>query len=1263
MAEMASSIGNDAPEAIDDRLFRKNLDPASYHADEVQTVNATLAGAQENPATARFTDGKYVVVWQSTYNPSDPAPGIRARVFNGDGTQFTAGFTVNEDFSGYQQHPSVAVLNNGNFVVTWVNTGVDEDEENSISARIFSADGTAIVSEFPIENENVDRERDTSVIALENGGFVISWEELNSQSRDYNIRAAIFDADGTKTVDDFYINRETASYQENAELAALPDGKFIAIWKSYDGADPSGAGIKGRIFDANGRVIADEFLVNETTDGLQGFPSVAAREDGGFAVVWYTQEDGYDYKARIFNADGTEAASEFQINDADLRVGEDAAVAWLPGGQLLVAWRQYPSDTAQLINAEIKARIFNSDGSEAVPEFSVSSTDALSVPDISVFADGRFVISWQSDWDAVNATDILSRVFEFSEAGDDLPFTSEDNPVTLNVADLLANDGDADGDQLTFSLVDLTSEFGAALLYDETTGSLTYDPTVSAELQAMNAGDILEDEFVYTVSDGNGGSDQATVTLLVGGEDGVEGDTVVANDDLLASGGMTQNPELVARNEFTVNESDSRWHETPVVAQTTNGGSIVVWQVRSFGADGEDFGIRARILDANGSEVVSEFRIDSGAHGGGNPNISLLPDGKFVVAWSATDVSSSGNYYSQVKLRIFNGDGTVASEEFSASQTLANEELEQGLPTVTALEDGNFVVTWQTQTHELTVIHDWYTLRSTSYGKQAAIFDDHATRLVDDFQLSETESDTQALSSNVAAIPGGGFVAVWSSRENENDPEFGGIVARVFNSDGTESVSEFLVNATTSGNQSYPDVSVSSDGDFVVLWHSQGESDGDGFAHLRASIHHPDGSIAVSEFDVMSTTQQPPGAMYGEVEYLPNGQFVIAWNDYDAGLVTYQDVYAQVFNADGSAFTEPFLVNDHTAETQFDPFISVLDEDSFMIAWRSQDGSGTSDTNISAKIFDLTGTPIEAYYTTEDNPVAITSSVLLSNDDFGSETSFLFELSNPRSALGADLDYDNETGILTYNPTVSAALQTLAEGETYRDKFSYTLTSIDGKISRAEVVLVVGGLADDIDAGKEDNLIWGGTAADRLSGRNGNDTVLGGEGDDTIDGRAGHDTILGGDGNDTIYGKNGRDNLYGGDGDDHLYGGSASTSRDTLYGGSGRDVLVGGDGNNIIYGGLGADVFVLTAKSAGSSDQIHDFRHEEGDRIDISEFLDSAAPQEFSMADFVQITYETNNAKSVVWIDADGAGTLMDYEKHSIFHNLEAEITLDDFFF
>ena len=119
--------------------------------------------------------------------------------------------------------------------------------------------------------------------------------------------------------------------------------------------------------------------------------------------------------------------------------------------------------------------------------------------------------------------------------------------------------------------------------------------------------------------------------------------------------------------------------------------------------------------------------------------------------------------------------------------------------------------------------------------------------------------------------------------------------------------------------------------------------------------------------------------------------------------------------------------------------------------------------------------------------------------------------------------------------------------------------------------------------------------------------VEGRDGNDYINCLAGNDTILGGDGNDSLHGSTGNDSVVGGDGNDQLFG---ESGRDFLFGGAGDDTLIGGGHKDISTGGVGADHFVF-ANSFGP-DQITDFNHAEGDRIDFSGMTGSDEVKSFA---------------------------------------------------
>ena len=73
------------------------------------------------------------------------------------------------------------------------------------------------------------------------------------------------------------------------------------------------------------------------------------------------------------------------------------------------------------------------------------------------------------------------------------------------------------------------------------------------------------------------------------------------------------------------------------------------------------------------------------------PTITALPDGRFVVSW--TDNSASGGDMSSfaVRAQLFNADGSKSGAEFLVNTTTANGQLQ---PTITGLADGRFVISW-----------------------------------------------------------------------------------------------------------------------------------------------------------------------------------------------------------------------------------------------------------------------------------------------------------------------------------------------------------------------------------------------------------------------------------------------------------------------------------------------------------------------------------------------------------------------------------------
>ncbi|MDQ0136605.1 T1SS-143 domain-containing protein [Neorhizobium galegae] len=92
---------------------------------------------------------------------------------------------------------------------------------------------------------------------------------------------------------------------------------------------------------------------------------------------------------------------------------------------------------------------------------------------------------------------------------------SEDVTTTFAATLLTANDTDADGDALT--VISVTNSAAGATVTLNGDGTISFNASSSATLQALAAGETVTDTFSYTISDGHGGTSTAIATITING--------------------------------------------------------------------------------------------------------------------------------------------------------------------------------------------------------------------------------------------------------------------------------------------------------------------------------------------------------------------------------------------------------------------------------------------------------------------------------------------------------------------------------------------------------------------------------------------------------------------------------------------------------------------------------------------------------------------------------------------------------------------------
>ena len=146
------------------------------------------------------------------------------------------------------------------------------------------------------------------------------------------------------------------------------------------------------------------------------------------------------------------------------------------------------------------------------------------------------------------------------------------------------------------------------------------------------------------------------------------------------------------------------------------------------------------------------------------------------------------------------------------------------------LEDGGFVVTWQSNLQD-----------GSGNGIYAQRYDASGTAVGSEFQVNTYAASDQTLPV-ITGLSDGGFLAVWVS--DGQDGSGLGIFAQRFDDAGARLGSEFQVNDYAISHQSEPAVTELSDGTVVVTWNLDGQ-DGSGAGVYAKSYTLADPGVVI----------------------------------------------------------------------------------------------------------------------------------------------------------------------------------------------------------------------------------------------------------------------------------------------------------------------------------------------------------------------------------------------------------------------------------
>jgi len=283
-------------------------------------VNTFTNNWQSNPSVAMDADGNFVVTWESLYQDGD-FTGVYAQRFNSVGTPVGPEFQVNTHTSDEQYDPDVAMDASGDFVITWQSEYQDGDFYG-IYAQRYNAAGNPQGAEFLVNSTTAGSQIFPSIAINPIGDFVITWAAGGQGNPDgVDIFSRRFNADGTAVGTEFLVNNYTTGDQNHPSISMNPQGEFIIAWNSAD-QDGGNYGIYAQRYLPSGSPIDPEFRVNSHTSQSQSNSSIATDARGNFVVAWNSNgQDGdaegvFAQRYHIFHPDnlGTWKAGRFYLD-------------------------------------------------------------------------------------------------------------------------------------------------------------------------------------------------------------------------------------------------------------------------------------------------------------------------------------------------------------------------------------------------------------------------------------------------------------------------------------------------------------------------------------------------------------------------------------------------------------------------------------------------------------------------------------------------------------------------------------------------------------------------------------------------------------------------------------------------------------------------------------------------------------------------------------------------------------------------------------
>lgn len=317
----------------------------------------------------------------------------------------------------------------------------------------------------------------------------------------------------------------------------------------------------------------------------------------------------------------------------------------------------------------------------------------------------------------------------------------------------------------------------------------------------------------------------------------------------------------------------------PSLSVDKDGGFIIAW---IDARDGIGYNVFYQRYSKDGSPIGNNIKVNQDVSFKDPVNIAAAMDKNknVLIAWHEARSASNPLVY----IQRFDGNGVAIGNN---TLVITKYPEKNNVNPVVAMEpNGSFIVVWEM---EIPAGANLFFQRFSSSGEALGL---NTTVLLN---ANPKGPATAVIDTS------GAFAFSWV----ETRSTLPNVFLRQFNNDGTPASNEIKVFECTSQNMysQSPRMAMDTAGNYLVLW-EQDDSTGAKIKSIRYDTHTLSLDSIVDVAAIKGTRNQTAP----QVAVAKNGMFIVAWNDLRVSKSLFNQVFAQLYGADGNPIGENYKV-------------------------------------------------------------------------------------------------------------------------------------------------------------------------------------------------------------------------------------------------------------------------------------------------------------------------------------------------------------------